>query len=314
MLGSVAEAERFLAARGGSEVADLAPIGRGEWSCAYAYRQGGRAWVIRFSATDEDFQKDRLAARFAAPALPIPAVAEVGEAEGRFYAIAERIYGTFLDELDAAQMRAALPSLLAMFDAMRRVDLSGTHGYGVWGADGNAPHVSWREALLNVGSDRPGTRIQGWRARLETSPIGMAAFDMAFARLQQLTPYLPEARHLVHSDLLNFNVLVDGEKISAVLDWGCAMYGDFLYDLAWFLFWQPWYAAWRKIDFLGEAAHHFAMIGLEVPHLEERLCACQTHIGLDSLAYNASKERWEILAEVAERTLAVAVEKPTLSK
>jgi len=28
-------------------------------------------------------------------------------------------------------------------------------------------------------------------------------------------------------------LLVDGGRISTVVDWQCAMYGDFLYDLAW---------------------------------------------------------------------------------
>ena len=51
-----------------------------------------------------------------------------------------------------------------------------------------------------------------------------------------------QERHLIHSDLLNYNVLVADGRISAVIDWGCAMYGDFLYDLAWFEFWAPWYA------------------------------------------------------------------------
>jgi hypothetical protein len=42
--------------------------------------------------------------------------------------------------------------------------------------------------------------------------------------------------------------------------------------------------------------------------VEERLRAYQIHIGLSSLAYNTFKERWESLAEVAARTLAVCGE------
>ncbi len=113
-------------------------------------------------------------------------------------------------------------------------------------------------------------------------------------------------RHLIHSDLLNYNVLVADGRISAVIDWGCAMYGDFLYDLAWFEFWAPWYAAWRGIDFRREAARHYASIGLDVPRFEERLTGCQIHIGLAAQAYNAFKERWDALEETARRTLEVA--------
>ena len=42
-------------------------------------------------------------------------------------------------------------------------------------------------------------------------------------------------RHVIHGDLLNRNILVDGERINAVLDWGNALYGDHLYDAAWLL-------------------------------------------------------------------------------
>ena len=37
----------------------------------------------------------------------------------------------------------------------------------------------------------------------------------------------PQERHLIHSDLLNFNVLVADDLISAVIDWGSSLYGDF---------------------------------------------------------------------------------------
>ncbi len=84
------------------------------------------------------------------------------------------------------------------------------------------------------------------------------------------------------------------------------MYGDFLYDVAWFLCWSPWYPRWRRIDIAGEAARHYASIGLEVPHFAERLICYQIHIGLAAQAYNAFKGRWAALEETARRTLEVA--------
>ena len=127
----------------------------------------------------------------------------------------------------------------------------------------------------------------------------------ALARLAALIPEGAEGRHLIHSDLLNFNVLVADGRISAVVDWGCAMYGDFLYDLAWFQFWAPWYPDWGGIDFRREAARHYASIGLAVPRFEERLTACQIHIGLAAQAYNAFRERWDALEETSRRTIEV---------
>jgi hygromycin-B 4-O-kinase len=301
-----AEAKAFLIAQVGPDIDNVSPIGPGEWSRAYAFRRGGAEYIVRFSALAEDCHKDRIAAGYSSRDLPIPAVVEIGETGGGYFAISERAAGGFLDDLDGEQMRRMLPALFAALDAARRVDLSATTGYGGWGADGNAPHPSWRAALLAIREHQAGERTHGWRARLVDSPTGSGPFDEALTRLEALLGDGALERHLIHSDLLNYNVLVADGRISAVIDWGCAMYGDFLYDLAWFEFWAPWYPAWGGIDFRSEAARHYASIDLDVPRFEERLTVCQIHIGLAAQAYNAFKGRWDALEETARRTLEVA--------
>lgn len=302
----VAQVRAFLVRRFEGEATDAALLGAGVWSTAFAFRRAGRDYVIRVGSHPEDFAKDRLAACYASPTLPIPAVVELGEALGGYYAIAERLFGGYIDDADETQMRALLPSLFAAFDAMRLADLSGATGYGSWDADGAAPYPSWRAYLLDVASDRPSDRAHGWRERLATSAVGAGPFDEAYRRLQVLAENLPEVRHLIHSDLLHYNVLVEADRISGVLDWGCGLYGDFLYDLAWVCFWQPWYPAWQRIDFRAEALRHYAAIGLAVPYFEERLRACQVHIGLAGQAYMAYAGDWINLPRAAQRTLDIS--------
>jgi hygromycin-B 4-O-kinase len=134
---NAADAEAFLAARFGREASKASPIGEGEWSRAYAFRRDGAEYIVRFSALDEDFYKDQIAAGYSSRDLPIPAVVEIGETYGGFFAISERAPGRFLDDLNEGQMRRMLPSLFAVLGAARHVDLPESTGYGSWGADGN---------------------------------------------------------------------------------------------------------------------------------------------------------------------------------
>lgn len=300
------EAESFLVARFGPGVGAIQPVVQGEWSKAFGYRLAEREYIIRFSSLREDFDKDRLAAGYSSAALPIPRVVEVGEAPGGYYAISERAYGVYLDALDGDQMRGVLPSLFAALDAARLADVSASRGYGGWGVDGNSGHRSWPSALLDVAEDRPTDRVSGWRSRLAASAAGLGPFEVVLARFREMLDAVPSDRHLIHADLLNHNVLVSGDQLSALFDWGCSMYGDFLYDVAWLSFWSPWYPAWHGIDFAGEAARHYESIGLEVPSFERRMRCYELHIGLAHFAYNAFKSRWNDLADVTARTLDLA--------
>ncbi len=298
-------AAEFLAGRFGPGVESLAPAGAGAWSRAFSFRHLGADLIVRFGAHVEDFEKDRIAASFRAPALPIPAVIEVGEAFGGFYAVSERAFGKMLDELDEAGVRAALPALFRGLDELREVGLGHTSGFGLWRADRRAAHTSWRGSLLDVAYDHPALRTHGWRERLDGSRAGSAAFTAGYSRLQSLVGACPEDRFLIHADLLNRNVLVAGDQLSAVFDWGCSMYGDFLYDVAWLSLWGPWYPAMRAIDVRAFARQHYRSIGLPIANLDERLDCYELHVGLGGLAYQAFAGH-RALAWTAERVSALA--------
>jgi aminoglycoside phosphotransferase (APT) family kinase protein len=92
----------------------------------------------------------------------------------------------------------------------------------------------------------------------KTSPTGAERFDEAYEVLSHLAATLPNDRHLIHDDLLYRNVLVDGRRINAVIDWGNSMYGDHLYEAALLLYWWPWYPQWSGIDIRAELDRHGA--------------------------------------------------------
>jgi hygromycin-B 4-O-kinase len=295
------EARRFLASRFGRDPGPIERVGAGAWSRCFGFRDGARDLVIRFGRFAADFEKDRHAARFRTAALPIPAVLDVGAGLGVHFAICERVRGEPLEHLGPERFAAVLPSLFATLDALRAADLAEAPGWGAWDGHGRGAAGSWRAHLLAVADDPPDARTHGWRDRLRATPEADALMRAGHARLDALTRELPVTRHLVHADLLAGNVLVRGDRIAGVFDWGCSLYGDFLYDLAWLDFWSPWHPGVAAADPRAAAERHFAEAGLEMPALGTRWVACALHIGLDHLAYNAWKGDREALGAVAGR-------------
>lgn len=301
----VDDVHRFLFNHVGDDVHDVRVLGQGEWSRAYSFRRGASAFVVRFSRWKEDFVKDRLAHRFAAKALPIPRVTNTGTAPGGYFAIAERAYGESFDDFDSSTISDLFPSVLETLDAIRSAEIAASTGFGLWEPDGNAPYSSWKDYLLNINSDSSRSRTHGWRRMIAGYPDRLAVFDETYRRLCTSVEVCPEKRFLVHADLLNGNVLISGCRVVAVLDWGCALYGDFLYDLAWLSFWSFWCPSLKGFDVEGQARRYYRHIGLDVPNFEDRLRCYKLHIGLDSIAYNSYKERWQFVDEVADQIVAV---------
>lgn len=301
----IGQAQTFLAGHFDSEPEAVAFIGEGAWSQCFGFRVGDQDLVIRFGQYVDDFQNDQRAYAFATPDLPIPEVLDIGRAFTGYYAISTRAHGIPLERLSASQWLAIVPALVYALEAMRTTDLSATSGMGGWGADGNAPHPSWSSHLLAVGDDTPGRRTYGWRQRLALSPQGEAAFAWGFDLLRQVAD-IAVPRCLLHCDLINRNVLVNEDQISGVFDWGCSLYGDHLYELAWFEFWAPWHPE-LDIQYLrSELEHRWRVVGYAPKDQAARLMACYVHIGLDHLAYNAFIEDWAAVLATAERMQTLA--------
>ncbi|MCE7981547.1 MAG: hypothetical protein DYG89_10165 [Caldilinea sp. CFX5] len=301
------QAQTFLTDTLKLDVTAVAQIGEGAWSRCFGFHQGDQELAIRFGNYVDDFQKDQLAYRYATAALPIPAVLAIGEAFGGYYAISTRVHGVPLENVDVNQWRALVPAVVGAMEAMRTADVTGTSGMGGWGLGEQAPFDRWSQHLLTVSYDGPDRRTFGWRQKLATSPEDDATFSWGYDLLQQVTPDdIP--RSLLHCDLINRNVLVDDDHLAGVFDWGCSLYGDHLYELAWFEFWAPWTPN-LDIPYLRTALEQrWRDVGY-VPHNQAaRLVACYLHIGLDHLAYNAHLEDWATLRATAEQMRALVRE------
>ena len=150
--------------------------------------------------------------------LPIPGFVEVGEVDGGFFAISERVFGEFLKELSPESMQATAPAVLRLFDALREADTSAPIGFGPWTPEGNGHYTSWRNLLEKVENEVPGRSRAEWGEAREESAFAALAFEAGVKAVEGLAPHLPNQRSVEHSDLLNRNDFVAGDRIMGVFD------------------------------------------------------------------------------------------------
>lgn len=281
----VEEIAGFLTGRLGASVREVSPLGAGKWSRAFSFETQDSRLVVRFGDHDEDFAKDRIAGSWQQAGLPVPNFIEMGEAFGTFYAITERADGEFLDHLTKDEAARVLPSLLRVLDALRQVPAPAAAGFGGWDRNGVAEYSSWKDSLSAVETRRP--PIPGWKDRLRQWPASQQVFDQGMERLQVLADQVPSRRDIIHRDWLNRNVLVNDGNIAAVFDWGCSLYGDHLYDIAWLSFCAPYSSGFDRCEVRRAARQHYVGEGIDPDDFDRRVDCYELHIGLSAMTYPA---------------------------
>ena len=289
----------------GEEIAGLEPLRGGVFARAFGFHANGKRYVARLSTFDhsaEGYAKDDYAARhFAGPGLPIPRIVAVATTELGHLAISERAPGQTLNSMTPAERQALLPVMLDTFDAIGRADVSASHGYGFWSADGIGRSATWHAYLAAIVQNEASGFYADWHAMFDTTFLDRDVYQTIYQSMLRLLPFCPETRALIHNDAHFANVLAEDRRITAVIDWANAIYGDPLYEIARLDWWTAWPGWWY--DGVGDLLR--ARYGA-VPRFAERIACYQLHIGLDDLRYYARIGNRETYQRYTARLLALA--------
>ena len=106
-------------------------------------------------------------------------------------------------------------------------------------------------------------------------------FEMVHQRMSSLIPFCPKDRYLIHRDYEYNNVLAENGKITAVLDWEQASYGDFVYDIAFLDFWRG------DLDLATPFRDFYAKNGMDVSNFDKRFACYTLYLGLDGMRFFA---------------------------
>jgi hygromycin-B 4-O-kinase len=111
-------------------------------------------------------------------------------------------------------------------------NVAGTTGYGYFNSNGEGAYRSWNDFLLSIADFRK----YDWE-RVEQS-VEIFVVNKAIDSIQSLVEFCPEERKLIHGDFGSFNVLSDGQRITALIDWELSMFGDPVFECGNLIFWN----------------------------------------------------------------------------
>jgi len=272
----------------------------GEIAQTFSFAADGLEYILRFNYhMGANFEKEAfLYSAIASPRIPIPPIVRVGRLGGLHYAISHRIAGTPLTQLPPAAYSALMPQFIETLEAIHAVDTSATSGYGVFGDDGVGFFPSWRASLTAIRDEDPEWDFYGhWHGLFASTFLDRDVFDAIYDRMAHLLDNCPEEHTLIHGNYGFGNVLACDGRITAVLDWIDAKYGDFVYDIAWVDFW------WPGMGFPDRVRQSYAQKDLEIPHYTERLLCYRCYIALDALRFYAKAGREDSYRWARDRIL-----------
>lgn len=280
-------------------VADVQPIDQGEVSKVFSFTQHDKAFIVHFNSGSEGFVRERYVHEtFSPQGLPIPRVLEIGRAnEDLFYAIAEKVPGRTIISYPVEDIQRILPDLVEQFALINRLQLGETKGYGWVQPSGDGTHATWTDFLASFFLEEQIGFWEGWYALFETTFLERAVFQRLYDIMIELAHHSPEQRYLVHGDFHLGNMLTDGHKVTGIVDWEMAFYGDFVFDLASQHLWTP------QLQIPAMVRSAWANRGHEIPHFEERLKCALLFKGIDGLRFYAKKDDRNAYESVKEDLL-----------
>ena len=294
------------------EVTDLERLKGGVFSRAYGFRVDGRPLVVRLSGAPhaaEAFAKDDYAARhFASPALPIPRIVAIGQLSDGHFSIGERMPGRTLEELSPAERPAVLAAKLDTLDAIFRADVSASRGYGHWDGSGTGLFPTWQAALAAIIDNETHGFYRDWHALFRDSFLERAGYETVYRHMLRLAATCPAERALIHNDYQFENVLTDGRRVTGVIDWANALYGDPLYEVARLVWWSGWPGWWY--DDVAELMH--ARYGA-APGYARRIACYTCHLVLDDLRYYVTQRLRPQYEMARDRLLALIATDPAFA-
>jgi hygromycin-B 4-O-kinase len=295
-LRPVIEQEQILVLLGqhfSGPIINLEPLEGGQVARTFAFRSGEQDYILRLNSVDHmpiSFAKEALLARtIASPQIPIPAVMQVGQWQHFYFAISHRVAGQMVTKLPVQEVEQLLPEVIAILYAIHQVDVRQQKNFGIFNEQGVGLYPDWRSYLRQVMEEEEWDYFGKWHHMFEDTFLERDFYEGLFERMVRLLDFCPPSinrgatRYLVHGNYSLRNILESEGKITGVVDWLDAQYGDFVYDIAGLDFWIP------GLDMCERCQRYYQEREGTIPFYEERVLCYEYYTALSAMRFFAKK-------------------------
>ncbi len=192
--------------------------------------------ILRTGARLAAYERDAAVHVLLGQAVPVPEVYAIGIMEDIPYCISEELPGMPYASSSEQEQHESCGAVIAL---LQRIHAAG------WERSGGGGDAAIRSGYGPLRADGSGS-MPSWDAWMNAVPAGSGeglGIPLRNAIMEAISLKAPRNRHdhaLVHGDYGWSNTLVCGGKVTGVVDWSTAMYGDPLYDGGRIYFWSTW--------------------------------------------------------------------------
>lgn len=256
------------------ETSQVRELTGGLASQTFAFEVNGQQYVFKTGTRKEVHEKEQWVYNKYHHMLPLRRIVLIHESEDQPpYGIYDFIEGVKMFDLNSQELVDIVTSVLEILAILRSIEISDGDGYGRFDSTGNAPYPSWGDFINAIYNED----IYNW-SEVEKKGLDADVIEAAIRKLKRGAESIKLTRkQLIHGDLGSFNLIAEQGRISGVIDWSLAMYGDHLYDIANFLFWNE--------DKLQPLIAHLKAIYMDTAESKRTIACYMLRIGLEEL-YN----------------------------
>jgi len=267
-------------------ISDLVPVEGGQVTRTLSFHTGAQEYIIRFNydtMLQSNLPKEAyLMRKFAGTMIPLPPLLHVGRLGDLHFAISRKMPGQTLALLSHQEVYYLLPQILDILAAIHSIDVSDTQGYGCFTDQGRGYFPSWSDHLHMIVREEADNDYFGkWYTLFDETFLERDLYQDRYRQMCNLLVYCPEDRFLIIGGLSLHALLAQDGKITAVLNWVDASYGDAVYDIAVLDFWWPWLGVHNAFQRDSQQRGH------ELPYYAERLLCYECHHALGALRFFA---------------------------